>query len=166
MEAEEKARFDYQVKIQQRKSVDIANKHLKLQALPIGNPDPVPKPHLRKKKAHGLADARELSAHEIGAPELKAREALDHGRTAVTWERAGDDNAILLVADTPPGPPRPAGESQGGTSITLAIRSPEPLFVAPPPPWHAGLPLFRLPSEEVETLSPAYSLGARGRLSA
>ena len=61
-------------------------------------------------------------------------------RTAVTPDT--EDEGVLV----PESPPGLAGESQGGTSITLAIRSPEqpqkrPLMRGP---LAAGPPIFRL----------------------
>jgi hypothetical protein len=76
MEPEEKARFDRQIEAEQQKLLAIDRTHLKLQAFPIKNPDPVPKPQFRKKKTHGVADARGLSGAEIAGLDLKAREAL------------------------------------------------------------------------------------------
>ena len=75
--------------------------------------------------------------------ELKAREATvatSRERTAVTPDDAGEH---VVVLDTPL---MPAGESQGGTSITsgLPIRStPEAVRRAPPPP-PTGAPMWRL----------------------
>ena len=50
--------------------MDIAWLHIELQAFPIDNPDPVPKPKFRKK--NGTADTRGLSGFEVAALELKA----------------------------------------------------------------------------------------------
>ena len=59
-----------------------------------------------------------------------------------TQRAAEEENGLQIIPDTPPRSPTMAGESQGGTSITLAIRStPErPYKVSPssnpfiPPP--------------------------------
>jgi hypothetical protein len=67
MEPEEKARFDRQVEAEQQNLIAIAQDHIELQALPIGNPDAVSKPQFRKKKTHGLANARGLQSR----PRLK-----------------------------------------------------------------------------------------------
>jgi hypothetical protein len=75
MEPEEKAQFDRQIEAEQQKLLAIGRTHLELQAFPIGNPDPVPKPQFRKEKTHGVADARGLSGAEIAGLDLKAREA-------------------------------------------------------------------------------------------
>jgi hypothetical protein len=97
--------------------IEIGRQALALEVIPIGNPDAVPKRQFQKKKIHGKADARALSGAEIAARELKAREA---------WQAREDSNSDeddgVIVLDTPP---RATGVSQGRTSITLAIRSPE-----------------------------------------
>jgi hypothetical protein len=87
------------------------------------NPDAVPKPQFRKKKTHGLANARGLTGAEVAALELKTREELARTRAAVTPEA---EVIGVLVQDTPP---RPGDEFQGGPAVALAIRSPE----GPPP---------------------------------
>jgi hypothetical protein len=118
------------------------------------NPDPVPKRQFRKKKTHGVADARGLSGAEIAGLDLKAREALARkGKTAVIPDTEGEG---VLVLESPLGL---AGESQGGTSITLAIRSPEqpqqrPLVRGP---LAAGPPIFRLfpPSAPPASTAPS-----------
>jgi hypothetical protein len=136
MEPEEKARFDRQIEAEQQKLLAISRTHLELQAFPIGNPDPVPKPQFRKKKTHGVANARGLSGTEIAGLDLKAREALaQKEKTAVTPDT--EDEGVLVAL---------AGESQGGTSITLAIRSPEQPQQRPlvRRPLAAGPPIFRL----------------------
>jgi len=132
MEPEEKTRFDRQIEAEHQKLITIAREHLDLQAFPIGLPDAVPMQQFRKKKAHGLADARGLTGPEIAALELKEREALAQDRRVVTPDASEDDNTGLMLFSTPP---RPAGESQGGTTISLALRpSPEQPRQVPPRP--------------------------------
>jgi hypothetical protein len=139
MEPEEAARFDIQLDNEQRKMLAIARQAVTLQAIPIGNPDPAPKRQYQKRKIHGKADARGLTGAEITQKELKAREALaSRERTIITPEENVDEGVI--VPNTPPGV---VGESQGGTSITLAIRTPEALRRAAPTPT-----MFRLFPEE------------------
>lgn len=100
MGPEEKARYDRQIEAEQQKLFAIGRAHVELQAFPIGNPDPVPKPQFRKKKTHGVADARGLSGAEIAGRDLKAREALARkDRTAVTPD-TGDEG--VLVPESPP----------------------------------------------------------------
>src|SRR2546423_14429260 len=64
-------------------------------------PDAVPRRQFRKKKTHGLADARGLTGTEIAALDLKAREALARNKAVVTpdspLELRDDDEVILLV---------------------------------------------------------------------
>jgi len=64
-----------------QKLIDTARLNIELQAFPIGNPDPTPKPKFRKKK--GTADARGLSGFEVAALELKARETLARKKAIV-----------------------------------------------------------------------------------
>jgi hypothetical protein len=97
---------------------------------------------------HGKADARGLTGAEIAQKDLKVREreAANRERTVGTPD---EEEGLLLIADTPP---RSIGESQGGTSITLAIRSPEtPRQVVPPQRGQPiGPPIFRLfPAEPI-----------------
>ena len=125
MEPEEGARFDAQLQNEQCKLLEIGKRVVALQTFPIGNPDAVPKRQYQKKKTHGKANARGLTGTEIAGKELKAREALES--RAITPEQ---DNRQVFVAETPP---RPIGESQGGTSISLALRTPEGIRRVPPP---------------------------------
>jgi hypothetical protein len=168
MEPEERARFDRQVEAQHQKLIAIGEEHLELQALPISLPDAVPQPQFRKKKTHGLADARGLSGTEIAAKALKEREALARTRDIVTPDTREDDeddqdgeDGLVLFST----PPRPAGESQGGTSMTLAHRpSPEQARQAP----LQSTSFFRPFSDEPEELAlppstapPRLEAGAR-----
>src|SRR5436305_6539048 len=82
-----------------------------MQAIPISRPDPRPRRQILQRKSHGKADARGLTGAEIAARQLNACE-----RAEKAYEQL-------------------EGESQGGTSITVAIRSPErlpPASTAPP----------------------------------
>jgi len=51
--------------------------HQHLAALPIGQPDPIPKKTWRKRDAHGKADRRGLTAAEIAKQDLRLRERQD-----------------------------------------------------------------------------------------
>jgi hypothetical protein len=150
MEPEEKARFDRQVEAEHQKLIAISHKHLQLQAFPISLPDAVPMRQFRKKKTHGLADARGLTGTETAALDLKAREALARNKAVITpespFELRDDDDEITLLET----PPRLAGESQDGTTISLAVRSsPEQPRRIPARP-----PIFRLFPED-PALPPA-----------
>jgi hypothetical protein len=85
--------------------------YLKLQALPISNPDPIPKKVFLKKKTYGKADARALTGAEIAEKEHQARdEALAAG--IIRKDRDA----------TPSGTSLAAGESPYRTTITLPTR--------------------------------------------
>ena len=89
----------------------ISKRYLEIQAVPISGPDPRLRRQILQRKSHGKADARGLTGAEIAARQLNACE-----RAEKAYEQL-------------------EGESQGGTSITVAIRSPErlpPASTAPP----------------------------------
>jgi hypothetical protein len=145
MEPEERSRFDAQVEAQQQKLINIARLHVELQALPIDNPDPVRKPKFRKKKDRGKADARGLSGFEVAALELKGREALARKEAIAISDTGESDDEGIVVPGTPPGtPPRLVGESQGGATMTLAVRPSPEQARRIPPPVPAASPFFRL----------------------
>jgi hypothetical protein len=50
MKPEERARYKRQIEDANNELVEIGKCHLQLQALLIGNPDPVPKRHFTKKR--------------------------------------------------------------------------------------------------------------------
>ena len=89
-----------------------------------------------QRKSHGKADARGLTGAELAERAIAIRERAQRA--------AEEEDGLQIIPDTPPQSPRLAGESQGGTSITLAIRStPErPRKVTPPgnPPPPPCLP--------------------------
>jgi hypothetical protein len=164
MEPEEKARFDRQVVAEHQKLITIAQEHIELQGFPIGLPDAIPMPQFRKKKTHGLVDARGLTSAEILALELKKREGLARARTIVTPGASEDDDEGLVLFTTPP---RPVGESQGGTTISLALRpSPEQPRRLPPRPQAPTF--FRLFPEDsalppTSTAPPRLEEGGRSK---
>jgi hypothetical protein len=169
MEPEEGARFDAQLRNEQHKILEIGRRVIALQAFSIGNPDAVPKRQYQKKKTHGKADARGLTGAEVTGKELKVREAFETREAiesrATTTEQDSDQ---VLVANTPP---RPIGESQGGTSISLALRTPERIHRAPPPaqarPTYSAIlgvgPYMPLASTAPLMLSGTEGLGKRKR---
>src|SRR5436853_2501456 len=71
---EERAHFRRQREAEHLKLLTAGRQYLELQALPIGNPDPIPKKVLLKKKTHGKADARALTGAEIAEREHQARD--------------------------------------------------------------------------------------------
>jgi len=74
MKPEERARYKRQIEDSNSKLVEIDQCHLRLQALPIGNLDPIPKRHYTKKRTHGKVDAQGLTAAEVANRALIARE--------------------------------------------------------------------------------------------
>jgi hypothetical protein len=93
----------------------ISKRHLEIQAVPISRPDPQSRRQILQRKSHGKADARGLTGAEMAARQLNAGERAE--------KKAREQQRQI------------EGESQGGTSITLAIRSPErlpPASTAPP----------------------------------
>jgi hypothetical protein len=100
--------------------------------LPTRLPDKVKKPKWTKpRKAHGKASARAYSGAE--AAEIAANRAEQSSRAAgerpareTTPENSSDEDVMV-----PGTPSRPTGESQGGTTITLALRTPERLRTGP-----------------------------------
>jgi hypothetical protein len=102
MEPEGKARFDRQLEAEYQKLIVIGRGHLELQASPIGLPDLAPMRQYRKRKNHGLADARGLTGTEIAALELKNRGALVRKRDIATPEDSEEDDGLLLFG-TPQG---------------------------------------------------------------
>jgi hypothetical protein len=111
LQPEERARFRRQREAEHLKLLIAGRQHLELQALPIGNPDPIPKKIFRKKKTHGKTDARALTGTEIVSREHAAREA------ALVANAARKE-----VSVTPPGTPPQAGEPQYQTTIMIPLR--------------------------------------------
>jgi len=87
-----------------------------------------------------------LTGTEIAGKKLKAREA--HEALAARQRTPEQDNGQVVAVQTPP--TAAAGESQGGTTIILAIRTPEAIRRAPPrraPAWRLFLAEEELPEE-------------------
>ena len=130
-----------------------------MQKLPIGNPDPVPKRKYIQKKTHGRANARGLTGSELADRALaakerteKAEQASKKGKTRPTTPE--DDDGVRLIPDTPPGAiPGLEGESQGGTTITLALGSPR----------RPGLPPSGLLGDLPTSTAPARQTTRAGR---
>lgn len=117
---------------------------VELQAFPIGNTDPIPKPGFQKKK--GKTDAQGLSGFEIATLELKAREELAQREAMVhSGTQESVDEGVLV----PRTPPRPVGEAHGGTTMTLTVRlSEEQAWRVPPRASPSNFSLLRLFPEE------------------
>jgi hypothetical protein len=172
MEPKEKARFDRQLEAEHQKLIAISRGHLELQVLLIGLPDPVLMRQYRKKKTHGLSDARGLTGAEIATLELKNCEALARKKDVTTPEDSKEEDGGLSLFSTPS---RPIGESQGGIPITLAHRpSPEqPRYLplrpgASHPEAPQAAPIFQLFPEDpsippASTAPPRLEEGGQGR---
>jgi hypothetical protein len=94
--------------------------------LPTRLPDKVQKPKWAKaRKTHGKASARSYTGAE--APELAVDQAEQRSRLAAAQTaRPGTPECDIEDVVVPSTPPLP-GESQGGTTIALAIRTPDRL---------------------------------------
>ena len=122
-----KARFDNQLIKTNKALLEFAGQVAKDNLLPTHLPDKVKKPKWAKpRKTHGNASARSYTGAE--AAELAVNQEEKSSKAAGKWvarpytpESSSDEDIVV-----PKTPPR-AGESQGGTSITLAIRTPERL---------------------------------------
>ena len=94
-------------------------------------PDAVPKKTWRKKKDHGKANARALTAAEASNKDRQERERLARiaGKARATSKDIieEDDNRIYIWDSLTP----KVGESQGGITITVA---PKTAMRPPPPP--------------------------------
>lgn len=132
-----KARFDSQLIKTNKALLDFARQVTEDDLLPIRLPDKVKKPKWAKlRKPHGKASARSFTGAE--AAEIAANQA-KQGSKATATQAAREDTpessgGEVIVPATPPRPaggPQVAGESQGGTTITLALRTPERLRPGP-----------------------------------
>ena len=108
-----------------------------MQALPIGKPDPQTRRQILQRKSHGKADARGLTGAEIAGRLLNARVKAEKKAREQQWQVPKE------------------GESQGDTTITLAVRSPKrPLRATSPSFLPASTVPPRLQREEPPEESP------------
>jgi hypothetical protein len=150
MEPEEKTRFDRQIESEYQKLIVLVMSIYSFKPSLLAFPMLSQCQQFRKMKTHGQADPRVLPGTETAALDLKAREALARNKAVVTPEspfRLRDDDDEVMLLETPP---KLAGESQGGTSISLALLpSPEQPRRRPAP-----APFFRLPCPSPGINSP------------
>ena len=70
MDSENRHRFDRQRERRQElldgQLIEMGARRLQFQSIPVNNPDPVPRRTWTKAKSHGRADARGLTANELG----------------------------------------------------------------------------------------------------
>jgi len=126
-----RARFESQLVKTNNALLQFAGQVAEDDLLPTRLPDKVKKPKWAKpRKPHGKASARSFTgaeAAEIAADKAEQSSKVSHkqpGRED-TPESSGADEIII------PRTPERAGESQGGTTITLALRTPERLRAGP-----------------------------------
>jgi hypothetical protein len=148
---EEQSRFDSQYLRAQEKAKAIAERHEDLSNIPIGMPDAVPKKTWRKKKDHGKANARGLTAAEASDKDRQERERLAKraGKARATSEDVAeeDDDGIYTWDSLTPR----VGESQGGTTITVAPKT----AMLPPPPLERSPSLSLVPADLPPSTAPA-----------
>jgi hypothetical protein len=121
-----KARFDSQLVKTNRALVNYAGQLAQDDLLPTRLPDKAQKPKWAKaRKTHGKASARSLTGAEAAEKIADKAEKSSKvpGRQAVRPDTPEDSSKGVIVPCTPP----LAGGSQGGTTIALAIRTPERL---------------------------------------
>ena len=129
-----------------------------LAQIPINIPNIVLKKTWRKKKLHNKANAYTLTTAELATVERS--EQAKKGKTRATIPPQEDEDEGYLIPATPPilRAAQLAGESQGGTSITIAKPAPHPAISSPSPPLlsdPASLPVSTAPprlqqGEEIE----------------
>ena len=143
--------------------VQLSERHLLLQTIPIGQPDDVPRRLWAKAKAHGRADARGLTANEVSkrVQQRQARQEADEARVAERnfmqqlQHAAADDTQLSTITVAPwrqQRPTTPTASSQSSLTSVLPIRSPatpgRPRPRRTPTPEGSPLPVstFELPA--------------------
>ena len=155
-----KARFDNQLIKTNKALLDFAEQVAEDDLLPTRLPDKIKKPKWAKpKKSHGKASARSFTGAE--AAEIAANQAEQSNKIAdiPQEDTPGDNNDEIMVpaiSPRPAGQPLVVGESQGGTTITLALRTPERLRLEPP---RGSQPLERESALQPPASTASLSLG-------
>jgi hypothetical protein len=149
LQPEEKARFEAQILREQEKLVEIGQRHLALQSLPMGLPDALPRPSGRRKRTQG--GSRLMTGPEVAAVELKARERL--AKQAVkgkTIEIVRDEDITVInqaeqVGSVPIQPAIPPQHTHKRNHSVMVNRTPparasSPLLLPSPSPSPAPAP--------------------------
>ena len=102
MKPEEQARFARQIEKSNEQLLEIGQRHLKLQALPIDSPDPVPKRRVVQRKSHGKADAQGLTGAELADRSLITKGRTEARAIRVATPEQSDDEGLALISDIPP----------------------------------------------------------------
>jgi hypothetical protein len=131
--------------------------------LPTRLPEKIQKQRwLKPKKTHDKASKRSMTGAEA-AEQAADRAEKAAARPTVHNEDESDGEEGILVPGTPPGPQGAAslaaGESQGGTIITLSLRTPERL--RGPPGLIPTITLSPEASPEAQVQLPASTAPAR-----
>ena len=87
----------------------------------------------KPRKAHGKASGRSFTgaeAAEMAADKAEKNSKMPDRRLTRENSPESSDGEVIVPA-TPPRPDQLAGESQGGNTITLALRTPERLRLGP-----------------------------------
>jgi len=129
-----KARFDNQLFKTNKALLEFADQVAQDDLLPTRLPDKVKKPKWAKpRKPHGKASGRSFTgaeAAEMAADKAEKSSKIPDRRPTREDSPESSDGEVIVPA-TPPRPARLAGESQGGNTITLALRTPERLRLGP-----------------------------------
>jgi hypothetical protein len=144
---EERSRYDAQLERGYQQLAGLARGHLQLQALPIGMPDPVPKPIGRRKKIHGTSERLETGAEAARRQQLAAERAARKAEKEKKKIKAQAINeeieeGVRLVENTgvvdlmQPEVPPPTTPPHRKRTFTLVERTPE----KPPTPARAPPP--------------------------
>jgi hypothetical protein len=116
-----KTRFESQLVKTNRALINYADQLAQDDLLPTRLPDKIQKARwLKPKKTHGQASRRSMTGAEA------AEQAANRAEKAAARPLTPEQDEIN--EDDGPGTPLFIGESQGGTTITLALRTPERLY--------------------------------------
>ena len=104
--AEERSRYDDQILAAGERLKTAGIRHQELAALPIDQPDPIPRRTWRKKTSHGKANSRALTAAEVAEKDLRAQERQDKKLRPATPEYVQvEEEEEVRVPVTPPQEP-------------------------------------------------------------
>ena len=168
MTSENQHRFDRQRARKQelldQQMVELGSRRLQIQQLPVYNPDPVPKRSWVKQKSHGRADARGLTANELGqrrqrqeARQQAEEEALERLYQTASQNPFDSQLSTITVAPRRQQSPESSASETAPTTppqtyTTIAIRTPttaeRPRLRRTPSPEASPLPAsaYELPT--------------------
>ena len=129
-----KARLDNQLFKTNKALLEFADQVAQDHLLPTRLPDKVKKPKWAKpRKPHGKASGRSFTGAEAAemAADKAEKSSKMPGRRSTREDSPESSDGEVIAPATPPRPAQLAGESQGGNTITLALRTPEQLRLGP-----------------------------------